>query len=224
MGVPSPESLGSRRPALCILSQFNRIQDCLMGKPIYLTGGSTLHRYAVDHPFISNICFFPPALKAFDHHANGKRKKHVLLDPERHIQIQWKRHGEPFMTQKMHEVKEGEYVTREIDKVAGDKRTAVVFTLGQQLRPFSIDLFIHGAISVRGTIRSPLFRSPDTKPERFSHFHSFVQYLAMMDVFRDVYVGVIDACNLSVTSGTNDVHSPECVVGNQINMFLNYIC
>uniref|UniRef100_A0A6I8MXZ6 NXPE C-terminal domain-containing protein n=2 Tax=Ornithorhynchus anatinus TaxID=9258 RepID=A0A6I8MXZ6_ORNAN len=223
------------RSALCRLSRLSTLNgtiNCLTGKLIYLMGDSTLRQW------IYYFQKFVTTLKLFDHHGIGVFGIHVLMDVGKHIKIQWKKHGEPFVTQKLYEVKDDEYVTREIDKVAGDKRTAVVFTLGQHFRPFPINIFIRRAINVRRAIRRLLLRSPDTKvilktentremlaeSERFGDFHGYMQYLAMMDIFRDVPVGVIDAWDMTVAFGTNNVHPPEHVIGNQINMFLNYIC
>lgn len=67
-------------------------------------------------------------------------------------------------------------------------------------------------------------RELNSDVERFSDFHGYTQYLALKDIFQDLNVGVIDAWDMTVAYGINNVHPPEDVVRSQINIFLNYIC
>lgn len=60
--------------------------------------------------------------------------------------------------------------------------------------------------------------------ERFSDFHGYIQYLALKDIFQDLNVGIIDAWDITIAYGTNNVHPPQSVVRNQINILLNFIC
>ncbi|XP_007662078.2 NXPE family member 4-like isoform X2 [Ornithorhynchus anatinus] len=222
-------------PVFCHMSQFqtlDRINACLEGKLIYLLGDSTLRQwmeYLVKHV---------PTLKSVSLQGIGKLQPLLAVNLRRKIQVHWQRHGYPLIGSANYSAKVNTYLDQVIDGIAGERNTVVVVTLGQHFRPFPIDIFIRRAINIREAVRRLLLRSPDTKvilkteniremlaePERFGHFHGYMQYLAMMDIFRDVPVGVIDAWDMTVAFGTNDVHPPEHVVGNQINMFLNYIC
>ena len=121
----------------------------------------------------------------------------MLLDAERHILIQWKKHGHPFITKNLFSVKDENYIPREIDQVAGDNDTAIVITLGQHFRPFPIKIFIRRAINVQKAIECLFLRSPETKvilktentrgvsqnAEMFSDFHGYIQNLTMRDIF-----------------------------------------
>ena len=60
--------------------------------------------------------------------------------------------------------------------------------------------------------------------ERFSDFHGYIQYLVLKDIFQDLNVGIIDAWDITIAYGTNNVHPPQSVVRNQINILLNFIC
>lgn len=134
-------------------------------------------------------------------------------------------------------IEEG-YIPREIDRIPGDKNTVISITLGQHFRLFPIDIFIRRAINVRKAIERLFLRSPATKvilkteniremhsnTESLGDFHGYIQYLTMKDIFKDLNVGVIDAWDMTIAYGTNNVHPPDHVIGNQINMFLNYIC
>ncbi|XP_058519872.1 NXPE family member 1-like isoform X3 [Ochotona princeps] len=209
-----------------------QVSECLKGKLIYLLGDSTLRQWIYYLPKVVKT------LKFFDLHGTGHFKKHLLLDPEKHTQVQWKKHSHPFVTVQLYSVVDDGYIPREIDRIPGDKDTVIVITIGQHFRPFPIDIFIRRALSVRKAIERLFMRSPATKviiktentremhidTERFADFHGYIQYLTMKDIFKDLNVGLIDAWDMTIAYGNNNVHPPEHVVGNQINMFLNYIC
>uniref|UniRef100_A0A8C6AD66 NXPE family member 1-like n=1 Tax=Marmota marmota marmota TaxID=9994 RepID=A0A8C6AD66_MARMA len=210
----------------------NNINGCLKGKLIYLLGDSTLRQW------ISYLPRVAKTLKLFDLHGTGLFKKYLLLDAERHTQIQWKKHIYPFITSQLHSVRDAGYIPQEIDQISGDKHTAIVITLGQHFRPFPIDLFIRRAISIRKAIERLFLRSPDTKviikteniremhleTERFGDFPGYIQYLTLNDIFKDLNVGVIDAWDMTIAYASNNLHPPDVVIGSQINMFLSYIC
>lgn len=134
-------------------------------------------------------------------------------------------------------MKDENYIPQEIDQVAEDSDTAIIITLGQHFRPLSISIFICRAISVQMAIECLFLRSPETKmilktentrktylnAEMFSDFQDHIQNLIMRDSFMDLTVGIIDAWGMTIAFGTDNAHPPEYVIGNQINMFLNYI-
>ncbi|XP_021568534.1 NXPE family member 1 [Carlito syrichta] len=208
------------------------ISGCLKGKLIYLLGDSTLRQWIYYLPKVVKT------LKFFDLHETGTFKKHLLLDAERHTQIQWKKHSYPFITIQLYSLIDDNYIAREIDRLPGDRNTAIVITFGQHFRPFPMDIFIRRAIGVRKAIERLFLRSPGTKviiktentremhaePERFGDFHGYIQYLTLKDIFKDLNVGIIDAWDMTIAYDANAIHPPDQVVGNQINMFLNYIC
>nr|XP_054097585.1 NXPE family member 1 isoform X1 [Callithrix jacchus] len=218
----------------CNQIQFDTIKmnDCLKGKLIYLLGDSTLRQWIYHLPKVVKT------LQFFDLHETGLFKKHLLLDAKRHTLIQWKKHSLPFLTFQLYSLIDHNYIPREIDLLSGDKNTAVVITFGQHFRPFPIDVFIRRAIGVRKAIERLFLRSQTTKviikteniremhieTERYGDFHGYIQYLIMKDIFKDLNVGIIDAWDMTIAYGTNNVHPPDQVIGNQINMFLNYIC
>ncbi|KAL2807299.1 NXPE family member 2, partial [Daubentonia madagascariensis] len=238
MKTPFPSGYTLNRrwiTAFCKQTKFSatkNINDCLEGKLIYLMGDSTLRQW---------IYYFKKVvktLKCFDHHGTGSFKTHILLDVERNILIQWKKHGHPFVTQKLFSVKDENYISREIDRVPGDNNTAIVITLGQHFRPFPVNIFIRRAINIQKAIDRLFLRSPETKvilktentreihqnAEMFSDFHGYIHNLIMRDIFVDLNVGIIDAWDMTIAYCSNNVHPPGYVIENQIGMFLNYIC
>uniref|UniRef100_A0A670JU49 NXPE C-terminal domain-containing protein n=2 Tax=Podarcis muralis TaxID=64176 RepID=A0A670JU49_PODMU len=238
MSLPIPSGYALQEvwhPQFCSVSDFStldRIQECLKKKKIYLMGDSTLRQW------IYYLTEKVETLKLFDRHSAGPFKSHVALDLERSTFIQWKRHGNPFVSRKLFSVKDGNYITNEIDRLAGDKDTVIAITLGQHFRPFPMDLFVRRLLNIRRAIHRLLLRSPetrviirtentremDTDMERLGDVNGYPQNLAVMDIFQGLNVGFIDAWDMNIAYGIYDVHPPDHVIWNQIIMFLTYIC
>ncbi|XP_057605761.1 NXPE family member 4 [Hippopotamus amphibius kiboko] len=218
-------------PVSCSLAPI-KMRECLRGKFIYLMGDSTIRQWM--EYFKSSI----NTLKSVDLHEFGKFQNQLAVDLDKNINIQWKKHAYPLIGSLTYSVKEIEYITRAIDRTGGEKNTIVVISLGQHFRPFPIDVFLRRALNVHDAVQRLLLRSPDTMviikseniremhndAERFSDFHGYIQHLAIKDIFQDLNVGIIDAWDITIAYGTNDVHPPRSVVGNQINILLNFIC
>ncbi|XP_015990362.2 NXPE family member 4-like isoform X1 [Rousettus aegyptiacus] len=218
-------------PISCSLAPVE-IKECLKGKFIYLMGDSTIRQWM--EYFKDSI----KALKSVDLHESGKFQHQLAVDLDKNINIQWQKHGYPLVGSLTYSVKEIEYITRVIDRTGGEKNTIIVISLGQHFRPFPIDVFIRRALNVHEAVQRLLLRSPETMViikteniremhsdvERFGDFHGYIQYLTIRDIFQDLNVGIIDAWDITIAYGTNNVHPPISVVRNQINILLNYIC
>lgn len=214
------------------LNESKNINNCLKRKLIYLMGDSTLRQWIY---YLQKVV---KTLKYFDLHGAGAFDTHMLLDAERHTLIQWKKHSHPIVTKSRYSVKVDNYIPREIDRIAGDSDTVIVITIGQHFRPFPINLFARRAINIQKAIERLFLRSPETKvilktentrdmsqnAEIFSDFHGYIQNLIIRDIFVDLNVGIIDAWDMTIAYDTNNIHPPDHVIRNQINMFLNYIC
>ncbi|XP_006890861.1 PREDICTED: NXPE family member 4 [Elephantulus edwardii] len=218
-------------PVSCGLTHID-MKECLRGKFIHLLGDSTVRQWM--EFFKENI----NTLKSVDLHESGKFQHQLAVDLKRNINIQWQKHGYPLIGSLIYSVKEIEYIARVIDRIGGGKNTVIVISLGQHFRPFPIDVFIRRALNVHKAVHHLLLRSPDTvviikgenirelhnDVERFSDFHGYIQHLVIKDIFKDLNVGIIDAWDITIAYGTNNVHPPQPVVRNQINILLNYIC
>ncbi|KAJ7304989.1 hypothetical protein JRQ81_010729 [Phrynocephalus forsythii] len=238
MNVPFPSGFAWQNqwhPLTCDLRPFNSLDDitsCLKGKLLYLLGDSTGRQW------FEYLTRRVTSLRNVDSHGSGKHRNLIAVDLARNIQIQWKKHHHPLVTASEYSVTDHNYIAQEIDSMAGGKDMAVVIAIGQHFRPFPIELFLRRAINVRSALQRLLLRSPDTKvvlkgenireldvdQERFSDFHGYVQYLAAKEIFQDLKGVFIDAWDMTVAYGTNNVHPPDHVVWNEINMFFNYIC
>ncbi|XP_040833209.1 NXPE family member 4-like isoform X1 [Ochotona curzoniae] len=222
---------GMWKPASCSLAPVE-MKECLRGKFIHLMGDSTIRQWM--EYFQTNV----HTLKSVDLHESGKLRHQLAVDLERNINIQWQKHAYPLIGSLTYSVKEIEYIARAIDRIGGDKNTVIVISLGQHFRPFPIDIFIRRVLNIHSAVERLLLRSPDTlvviktentremnsDVERFGNFHGYIQYLTIKDIFQDLNVGIIDAWDITIAYDTNEVHPPQHVVGNQINILLNYIC
>ncbi|KAM4848962.1 NXPE family member 4-like isoform 1-T1 [Urocitellus parryii] len=218
-------------PGSCSLAPI-KMNECLRGKSIHLLGDSTIRQWF--EYFKSNI----NTLKSVNLHEHGKMQSELVVDLDRNINIQWQKHAYPLVGSSTYSVKDIEYLARVIDRTEGGKNIVIAICLGQHFRPFPIDVFIRRALNVHKAVQRLLLRSPDTTviikreniremhsdAERLSDFHGYIQNLVMMDIFQDLNVSIIDAWDITIAYGTNNVHPPQYVVGNQINIFLNYIC
>ncbi|XP_004636550.1 NXPE family member 1 [Octodon degus] len=237
MQVPFPSGYTLQErwiPTFCSQIQFNTamMNSCLKGKLIYLLGDSTLRQWIEYLPKVLKT------LKSFNLHGTGSFPKRWLLDTERHIHIQWKKHSYPFTTIHLYSVIDDGYIPLEIDRVLGDQNTVIVITFGHHFRPFPMDVFIRRALNIRKAIERLFRRSPATKvilktenvremplaTEWFDDFHGYIQYLIMKDIFKDLNVGLIDAWDMTIAYNANFLHPPDVVIRNQIDLFLNYIC
>ncbi|XP_019063759.1 NXPE family member 4 isoform X2 [Fukomys damarensis] len=218
-------------PVSCSLTPVS-MKDCLRGKLIYLMGDSTIRQWMEYFKASLNT------LKSVDLHGSGKLKHQLAVDLDRNINIQWQKHSYPLVGSMEYSVKGIEYIARIIDRIGGDKNTIVVISLGQHFRPFPLDVFIRRVLNVHRAVQRLLLRSPDTMViiktentremhsdvERLSDFHGHIQNLVIKDIFQDLNVGIIDAWDITIAYGSNEVHPPQYIIRNQINIFLNYIC
>ncbi|MBZ3869016.1 NXPE family member 1 [Sciurus carolinensis] len=239
----------------------NKTNGYLKGKLIYLLGDSLLRQWIYYLPKVAKT------LQFFDLHGTGLYKKYLLLDAERHTQIQWeKKHSYPFITSQLHFVNGTSQVFTECSLTPNSRTEICTYLYGRDQEAFYCEKpphmpcealthvntrnreisylslkeksLFHKAISVRKAIERLFLRSPDTKviikteniremhieTERFGDFHGYIQYLTLNDIFKDLNVGVIDAWDMTIAYGTNNIHPSDNVIEKQINMFLNYIC
>nr|XP_045002339.1 NXPE family member 4 isoform X1 [Jaculus jaculus]XP_045002340.1 NXPE family member 4 isoform X1 [Jaculus jaculus]XP_045002341.1 NXPE family member 4 isoform X1 [Jaculus jaculus]XP_045002342.1 NXPE family member 4 isoform X1 [Jaculus jaculus]XP_045002343.1 NXPE family member 4 isoform X1 [Jaculus jaculus]XP_045002344.1 NXPE family member 4 isoform X1 [Jaculus jaculus]XP_045002345.1 NXPE family member 4 isoform X1 [Jaculus jaculus]XP_045002346.1 NXPE family member 4 isoform X1 [Jaculus jacu len=218
-------------PVSCSLAPV-KTKDCLRGKLIYLLGDSTIRQW-IEY-FKTTIS----TLRPVDLQETGKLQHQLFVDLDGELNIQWQKHSYPLIGSLVYSVKEIESIARIIDRTGGGENTIIVISVGQHFRPFPINVFIQRALNIHKAVQRLLMRSPDTvviikteniremynDAERFSDFLGYTQYLVLKDIFQDLNVGIIDAWDITIAYGTNDVHPPQHVVENQINVFLNYIC
>ncbi|XP_029429387.1 NXPE family member 4-like isoform X2 [Rhinatrema bivittatum] len=222
-------------PLFCTMSSYKTMDDinsCLKGKQLYLIGDSTMLQW------MTYLMDTVKTLKYFNLYGSGWAMTRLALDMDRNIKIQWKKHGNPFVVKGFLTFKEDAYITQQIDAIAGNKYTAIAFTMGMHFRPFPLHIFIRRVINIRKAVERLLHRSPDTKVviktentsvmkkdyEMLSDFHGYIQYSVLNYIFQDLNVGVVDAWDMTVAYASNDIHPSREVIENEVNMFLTYIC
>lgn len=222
-------------PAFCKIKNFStqeQMYTCLQDKMVYILGDSTLRQW------FNTLTGTLKGLKRFNLHRAGLESLLMASDQEKNILLYWKKHSHPFVASHFYTVKDDNYMSREIDQLAGGPHYVLVISMGQHFRLFPIYLFIRRVLNVYKAVQRLLVRSPDTKvivkidntreidadPERLSDFHGYIQNLILKDMFSNLHVAMVDAWDMSIAYPTNNVHLPEHVIRNQIFMFLTYIC
>ncbi|KAJ1196266.1 hypothetical protein NDU88_000137 [Pleurodeles waltl] len=222
-------------PVFCSMSPSSTkdlMDKCLPGKMIYLMGDSTLRQWM---PYFTNNV---KTLKSFNIHEEGLHGTIRYVDIDKNIQLQWIRHGHPFLTESVYNVKSLAYVPREIDKLVGGANYVIVVTIGHHFRPFPLTLFLRRVICVRKAVERLLARSPDSKVivktanirehstdmERLSDFHGYIHYYATKQIFRGLNIGFIDSWDMTIASASYFLHPVPSVIENHVHMFLTYIC
>lgn len=194
--------------------------------------------------FITLFCFYfgishlSSALKSVDLHESGKFQKQLAVDLNKNINIQWQKHGYPLIGSLTYSVKEIEYLAQVIDRNWRRKKYYHCYFSGPTLQTLS-----HWRFYPKGPQHPWCTSTPSSEKSRHCGYHQgrehqgdeqlmwrdlvahgYIQYLALKDIFQDLNVGIIDAWDITIAYGTNNVHPPQSVVRNQINILLNFIC
>ncbi|XP_053547158.1 NXPE family member 4-like [Bombina bombina] len=219
----------------CNISRYRsmvNINKCIKGRMLYLIGDSTMLQW------MKYITSTATNLKPLDLHGTHWCKTLLSVDTEQNIKIQWRKHANPFIFLGFHSFKEEFTISHQIDKIGGDSYTVIAFTLGMHFRLFPIEHFIRRAINIRQATERLLLRSPDTKViiktentsamservEMLSDFHGYLQYMILNYLFKDLNVAIVDAWDMTIAFASNNIHPPEEVIANEIDLFLSYIC
>ncbi|XP_056390017.1 NXPE family member 2-like isoform X2 [Hyla sarda] len=225
-------------PVYCNMTLYRSPDNfirCLQGKKLFLIGDSTLRQYIMH--FTEEI----KIVKYFRYHLRGFQKWALSLEAmnmEKDIYVSYKRHGFPLEHDDFYYIKEDLYASRQIDQLAGGKDTIIAITMGQHFRQFPLKIFIQRAINIRRALERLFLRSPDTKvilktentreiyapEERQGDFHGYTQYLVLRKVFHGINVGFVDAWDMTVASGTADVHPPDYTFEGIISLTFTFAC
>ncbi|XP_053547160.1 LOW QUALITY PROTEIN: NXPE family member 4-like [Bombina bombina] len=225
-------------PVYCNLTPYRNGEDyirCLQGKKLFLIGDSTIRQFIMHFTEGNNIVkYFGYRGKGFSQWQNTL----LALNMEKDIYVSFKRHGFPLESSMFYYFQEDMYTSRQIDMQGGGKDTIIMITMGQHFRQFPLHLFIKRAINIRRAIERLFLRSPDTKViiktenireitnmvERLGDFHGYCQYLVLREVFKGLDVGFVDAWDMSVSSGIENVHPPGKLLENIMSLSFTFAC
>ncbi|XP_056403631.1 NXPE family member 1-like [Hyla sarda] len=223
------------RPVFCKIPDFttqDKMYACLKDKLVYLFGDSTVRQW------FEHILQTFKGFKNFNLDRSGLKSKLFAANNEKNILLLFKKHSHPFIASRFYVVKDDLSMSDEIDQLPGGPHHVLIISIGQHFRPFPIQLFIRRVMNVHRAVERLFLRSPDTKViikaentreinadmERFSDFHGYIQYLIVMEAFKDLPVAIVDAWDMTIAFNSHSVHPPEPVVRNQIYMLLSYMC
>ncbi|XP_053547162.1 NXPE family member 4-like [Bombina bombina] len=225
-------------PVYCNMTPYRNGEDyirCLHGKKLFLIGDSTIRQFIMHFTEGNNIVkYFGYRGKGFSQWQNTL----LALNMEKDIYVSFKRHGFPLESSIFYYFQEDMYTSRQIDMQGGGKDTIIMITMGQHFRQFPLHLFIKRAINIRRAIERLFLRSPDTKViiktenireitnmvERLGDFHGYCQYLVLREVFKGLDVGFVDAWDMSVSSGIENVHPPGNLLENIMSLSFTFAC
>ncbi|XP_018409724.1 PREDICTED: NXPE family member 2-like [Nanorana parkeri] len=222
-------------PKACSMLKYDHLEklgECMQGKFIYLFGDSSIRMW---------ILYFQRYLKTltqFHLYEDNWARQILSLDMKRNMMISWKRHTFPFLGSSYQSWKEERTIAREIDLIGGDQRTVIALTIGAHFKAYPIFHFIRRLLNIRRAIERLFLRSPQTKViiktentsamkkniETMSDFHASVHYSIMEIIFSDLNVGFVNGWDMTNAFDSNDVHPPETVVRNEVQMLMTYIC
>ncbi|XP_072269398.1 NXPE family member 2-like [Pyxicephalus adspersus] len=222
-------------PKACSMLQYDNLQNldkCMQRKFIYLFGDSTIRMW---------ILYFQKhvnTLTQFRLYEDGWASHILDLDLKKNMKISWKRHTFPFINVGYHSWKEERTIAREIDLIRGDQRTVIALNIGKHFRAYPIYHYIRRLLNIRRAIERLFLRSPETKViiktentssmtgqfETMSDFYASVQYSIMEKVFSNLNVGFVNGWDMTNAFDSNEIHPPEKVIRNEVQMLMTYIC
>uniref|UniRef100_A0A8C5PC94 NXPE C-terminal domain-containing protein n=1 Tax=Leptobrachium leishanense TaxID=445787 RepID=A0A8C5PC94_9ANUR len=222
-------------PYDCSMQTYHSVEElnsCLKGKIIYIFGDSTLLQWM--KYFQSQL----KTLKLIDLYENGWAKKQLVIDLERNIIVQWKRHTSPFISSSYQSNKEERTITREIDLIGGHQHNVIVVNIGVHFRAHPLPLYIRRLINIRRALERLFIRSPQTKVivksehcgdqegyyESQNTFHGYVQYLIMEQVFKGLNVGFVNGWDMTNAFDSDIIHPPLSYIQSEVDMLMTYIC
>ncbi|KAM4652100.1 NXPE family member 4-like [Discoglossus pictus] len=231
----------NRTQELCECSDLKEEEYFYCLKPENMSCASLINMsvFVESHSYLSDMekTIFDQ-LKPFNLYRVNSPMTRLFIDMERNVKVLWRKHANPFIMLGFHTYKEEFTVFHQIDEIGGNQNTIITFTLGVHFRLYPIEHFIRRAINIQRATKRLLLQSTDTKIiiktenttemdiriEMPSDFHGYLQYLIINEIFQDLNVGIVDACDMTNAFASNNIHPPVQVVSNEVDMFLNYIC
>ncbi|XP_063788501.1 NXPE family member 2-like isoform X2 [Pseudophryne corroboree] len=225
-------------PVYCNMTDYKTAENfttCLQGKKLFLIGDSTLRQFIMHFTAGINLVNY---FRFNEKDWSGWEKTLLAMNMEKDLYISYRRHGFPLEHVAYYNFKDDMYMSRQIDQIVGGKDTIIVITFGQHFRHFPLKLFIRRALNIRRATERLFLRSPDTKViiksentrqtdsavERQSDFHGYTQYLVLRDVFQGLNVGFVDAWDMTVASGTANVHPVGYTLTSIMSLTFTFAC
>ncbi|MBN3301619.1 NXPE3 protein, partial [Amia calva] len=203
--------------------------DCLRDKQLYMMGDSTLRQW------FDYLWKNAPTLKLMNpqnKHPSGPR---MAVDTSNNVFMRWRTHGLPYRTHKIPRA-QLHYIANEIDGLAEESQTVVVFNLCAHFSSFTLVTYVRRVAIIREAVRSLLRRSPETlviiKSGNTGYKDAFTSdwlilqlNIALRWMFQGLPVVFIDVWQMTSCHYTPDqIHPKPIIIQNEVDLFLSFIC
>ena len=163
----------------------------------------------------------------------------MAVDSKHNILLKYRCHGPPigFSTVSASELR---YVANELDRLPGGPHTVVVLSLWAHFSPFPVEVYIRRMRHIRRALVRLLARGPGTLvvirsanlralDQEISLNHSDWFSLQLNRVLRTMFMGLavvfVDAWEMTLAHHSpHNVHSPQDIIKNMINLILSQVC
>lgn len=237
MGNPSPSGYYFNnvwRSALCDNRPFDsptEVRKCLRHKEVIFLGDSTIRQW---WEYLNS---FVKELKVVDLGKNGRQDPRMALDGSNSILMTWHCHTYPLITSFFTHKEEMINAAKRIDATVGGANTVIGICLGAHFTAFPLDVFRRRIGNIAAAVGRLLARSPRTKVvvklantctpgslEIFNNWNTFRMNRITVEAFAGLRVAFVDAWDMTLSAGSQNIHPNRSIVKNQVDLFLSYVC
>ncbi|XP_030283365.1 NXPE family member 3-like isoform X2 [Sparus aurata] len=214
-------------------SKSSAITQCLENKVINMYGDSTVRQW------FEHLLAFVPELKDLNLHSPKHVGPFMAVDSTHNILLKYRCHGPPIQFSTVI-ASELQYISNELDGLSGGPNTVVVFTIWAHFCPFPVEVYIRRLRHIRRAVLRLLDRAPGTiivirsanlralDPEvslNYSDWYSLQLNEVLRAMFKGLNVLLVDAWQMTLAHHfPHNVHPPQAIIKNMIDMLLSYIC
>ncbi|KAI4888373.1 hypothetical protein NFI96_010906 [Prochilodus magdalenae] len=151
------------------------------------------------------------------------------------IRLVWRAHGIPIRTSLTPQA-DIHLIASEVDALAGGQHSVVVFTIWAHFTTFPLATYLHRLAGIRRAVEALLRRAPQTvvliksantgyKDIYGSDWLSWQLDCALRVMFRDLPVVIVDVWQMtSCHYSPDNIHPPQQVIRNEVDLFLSFVC
>ncbi|XP_035692009.1 NXPE family member 3-like isoform X2 [Branchiostoma floridae] len=217
----------------CKAGKFRTVEsvtECLRNKTLFFRGDSTIRQW-----FRYLMLFLK-----LQQHGRGSQPVYAI-DEKNNIKFHFLFHNYPRNQMPLMDGKDMGYVAEEIDGIVGGKDVVILISLWAHFSAEPIQTFRSRLYGIRHAIERLHSRHPETKiiwrspntghHQQFQHFvengdwYAFQLLPVVYEILGDLNISIINVWEMSESMWHNDdMHPPDDVIKNHVDMLLSYIC
>ena len=157
------------------------------------------------------------------------------VDTVNNIRLVWRAHGIPIRTSLTPQA-DIHLIASEVDALAGGQHSVVVFTIWAHFTTFPLATYLHRLAGIRRAVKALFERAPQTlvliksantgyKDIYGSDWLSWQLDCALRVMFRELPVVIVDVWQMtSCHYSPDNIHPPQQVIRNEVDLFLSFVC